>query len=140
MEREREAERVRDALSDVAAGRGRALLVEGNPGSGRSAVLGGIRESARGAGLLVLTARGSTEESAVPYGICLQLFEALLEEDPPGDRTAERVRGLLEPAGRPAEAEADALVRELHRLTLRLAARSPLALVVDDMQWRRRRP
>lgn len=135
MEREREAERVRDALSDVAAGRGRALLVEGNPGSGRSAVLGGIRESARGAGLLVLTARGSTEESAVPYGICLQLFEALLEEDPPGDRTAERVRGLLEPAGRPAQAEADALVRELHRLTLRLAARSPLALVVDDMQW-----
>lgn len=135
MEREREAERIEDALADVSAGRGRALLVEGDPGSGRSAVLGVVRESARGAGLLVLTARGSTEERQVPYGVCLQLFEALLEEEPPGGRTAERVRALLEPAGRPTEAEVDALVRELHRLTLRLAARSPLALVVDDLQW-----
>ncbi len=58
LEREAEIERARDLLADAAAGHGRVLMVEGEAGIGKSAVLEAVRRRALDAEFTVLRGRG----------------------------------------------------------------------------------
>ncbi len=115
---------------------GRVVLIEARRGLGRTALLRRLAGLASGRGLRVLAARASRGETGYPFGVADQLFEPLLHDSPadltdPADAAA---RAALEIGTGSPDASADVL-RGLYRLTERLAHRTPLALLVDDLQW-----
>src|SRR4051794_17923608 len=117
---------------------GGAVLVEGPPGIGKTALLA---EALAGAGELpVLRARGSELETALAFGGVRQLFTAALRRLPEADRTAL----LTGPASLAAsvlgfsDGTPDALSDPLHGLywlAADLAERTPLIVAIDDLHW-----
>ncbi len=145
VERERELGLIDELLGGASSGRGALVLIEGEAGIGKSALLAAAAERARAGGLRVLAARGQDAEREFAFGGCLQLFERLLNEPARGGRllvgAAELVRPLLaapEPAAGGAPSDSDrifGLLHGLYWLTANLADDEPLLLVVDDAQW-----
>jgi DNA-binding CsgD family transcriptional regulator len=141
LEREHELRRIADAI----AAPGGVLVVEGEAGIGKSALVAAAVEIGRAAGARVLTARGGVLERDFGHGVARQLFEAPLR----GARPTERRRwlsgaaGLAAPVlGLPAPESAGgmddrafAAQHGLYWLAANLAAEDPLLLVVDDLQW-----
>jgi DNA-binding CsgD family transcriptional regulator/tetratricopeptide (TPR) repeat protein len=150
LEREPEVERIFSALQATGRRAGGTLVIEGAAGIGKSRLLEQVRASAPDLGIGVLTARATELEQGFPFGVVRQLFERpLLEAD-----AADRDRWLSGAAALAAEvltgaptstarSEQDssagdrgyALQHGLYWLACNLAAESPLALVVDDLQW-----
>ena len=127
------------------------LLIEGAAGIGKSRLLEGARARASELGIRVLSARATELEQGFPFGVMRQLFERpLLEAD-----TDERDRWLagaaalaadvitgppttpaMAPGTGPSAADPGYVWHHgLYWLASNLAADSPLALVVDDLQW-----
>ncbi len=144
LERVRELEQVQHLLSDVRAGEGRALLIEGPAGIGKTALLDVARRRALEQGITVLTARGGELEGHFPFGVARQLFEPVLHA------AGTEVRAdLLAGAAKSAESIVDARVAPqewipedafsalhgLYWLTVNLSASAPLLIVVDDLHW-----
>jgi DNA-binding CsgD family transcriptional regulator len=148
LDREYELERLRSALHSVGHRAGRAMVVEGPAGMGKSRLLEEAQARATNVGVRVLTARATEFEQGFPFGVVRQLFErALLEAD-----STQRERWLAGVAGLAAEVLASAPSETpaadpsagdagyawhhgLYWLASNLAADAPLALVVDDLQW-----
>ena len=146
LEREHEVERIRAVLHAAGRRDGGALMIEAAPGMGKSRLLDEARACAQELGLQLFHARATQLESGFPFGVVRQLFErALLEAD-----SAERDRWLAGAAalgadlltGAPtspgAATGADpsyAWQHGLYWLASNIAADSPVALVVDDLQW-----
>ena len=125
-------------------------MIEGAPGIGKSRLLEEVRACAPDLGIDVLNARATELEQGFPFGVVRQLFERpLLEAD-----TVERDRWLSGAAalaadvltGAPPSASRAppdpsasdrgyALQHGLYWLVSNLSTDSPLALVVDDLQW-----
>jgi DNA-binding CsgD family transcriptional regulator len=143
LERDAELATLVDRLAGIGDG-GQLLAIEGPPGIGKTALLAEAKGLAQEAGLEVLSARGSELERSFSYGVVRQLFEPLLVSVPAEER-AELLAGaaalaapLFEPAGLASEPEGDSSLATLHGLywlTANLAARRPLVLVLDDLQW-----
>jgi len=76
VERERGLAQLEALVDAVVAGEGRAILIEGPAGTGKSALLSQARRRAADGGALVLAARGSELEREFPFGVVRQLFEA----------------------------------------------------------------
>jgi DNA-binding CsgD family transcriptional regulator len=119
---------------DAAAGAGAALLVSGDPGTGKTALLRAASDTATARGALVLRAAGVEFEADVGFSTLNQLLLPLLDGpvgSAGGDGPLAVALGLLDgPApGRPA---VFAAALDLLRAT---AARRPLVLVVDDLHW-----
>src|SRR6202050_3980507 len=150
LERDRELERIGECLQRARQGRGGALVVEGQAGIGKTALLAVARRTAEGEGFGVLRARGAELEREFAFGVVRQLFESVVpgasEEErsqlldgPPG--VAARLLGLV--GGGDAVATAApitpdpsfAALHGLYWLCANLAAQRPLALVVDDAHW-----
>ena len=141
LERDVELARVAAAFADGAG----VMVVEGEAGIGKSAVLAAGVEQGCAQGSRVLSARGGVLERDFGYGVVRQLFEAPLHRAQAGER-----RRWLSGAARRAaralgqEAAADggeiddpvfATQHGLYWLVANLASEGPLALVVDDLQW-----
>jgi DNA-binding CsgD family transcriptional regulator len=110
LERDRAGLEIEHALAAARDGRGASVLVQGPPGSGRSALLEHAADRARGAGLAVRTWAAAADEADRPYAAVHALLGDLVA---PG--------GLDGPAGWSA--------------TVALAtAAGPLALVLDDAE------
>jgi DNA-binding CsgD family transcriptional regulator/tetratricopeptide (TPR) repeat protein len=105
IERNDDLERVDALLQQVAAGTGAVLLVEGEPGIGKTALLTEVRGRADARGFAQLTARGGELESDLAFGVVRQLVEPRL-------RRARGSAATAAPAGRddPVLAGAAALV------------------------------
>lgn len=71
--RERERALLEGLLADVRAGRGRALVLHGDPGIGKTALLG---ELANAPGLRPITIRGVESEAELPYAALYPVFAA----------------------------------------------------------------
>lgn len=143
---EREAELgLLGSLVAEAASDGRIALVEGPAGIGKTRLVAAVRAAAAAAGTRCLAARGAEMERSFAFGVVRQLFEPLLAAAPAAEREEllagpARLAGrlLLEPAGDDGGAEAGgpfAVYHGLYWLTANLAARGPVALVVDDAHW-----
>jgi DNA-binding CsgD family transcriptional regulator/tetratricopeptide (TPR) repeat protein len=143
---ERDAERARlvGALGEARQGRPSLVLVEGPPGAGKTSLLDEACAAARDTGVRVLQARGSEFEREYPFGIVRQLFEVLATRSSPDERAelftgaAELARPVLEGSALAQPASMlDPLppLHGLYWLTVNVAARGPLALVVDDLTW-----
>jgi DNA-binding CsgD family transcriptional regulator len=141
LERESELARLRAAAEAARDGAGGLLLVEGDPGIGKTALLEGAAGLAEGAGLAVLTARGGELEAAEGFAVVQQLFGPSVVGAPAEERDALLVGAAalaaaplgLAPAGAPPD---PAQARHgLYWLLANLAEPRPLALIVDDAHW-----
>ena len=146
LERETSVERLRSALERARSGEGCVVVIEGEAGIGKTALLGVARDLA--AGDTVLAARGGKLERDFAHGIARQLYEPLFRATPARNRRAllsgaaelsAPVLGLAAAADRSAaEPAADpgfAANHGLYWLTANLAERQPLLVVVDDAHW-----
>src|ERR1043165_2953746 len=80
LERGEELARIDTALAVARAGRGRLLVIEAEPGMGKTGLLAAARTSAAASGMRVLRARGTELEHEFAFGVVRQLFERPLVE------------------------------------------------------------
>jgi hypothetical protein len=81
LERHAELGALRTAALDAARGTGRAIVVEGPAGIGKTALVGAARAFAQEARLHPLSARGSELERAFGFGVVRQLLEPAVQVD-----------------------------------------------------------
>ena len=98
FERERALSAVDAALGEAEAGRGSRLVVIGEGGSGRTALLEELARRARDRGFTVLAAKGAEDERGFELGVVRQLLEDLII-----DAAKARREELLEGAAEIAE-------------------------------------
>ena len=121
------------ALVDGArAGRGGALLVEGPPGVGKSALLQAVAASP---GVRVLAVTGVETEIDLPFAGLAELLHPVLDHV---ERLPDPQRGALRAALALDAPRGDDRAVVLHAVAASLAAVAadgPLLLAVDDLQW-----
>ncbi|KAA2262671.1 AAA family ATPase [Solihabitans fulvus] len=132
------------ALGDAESGQLAALALDGVPGMGKSALLAEAIELTQARGHRVARAEGHPLEQDYAFGIVRQLFEPIIAGYP-DDVRAELLSGVVAPAATVlwptvgamthAGDGTFAVLHGLYWLVLRLAERSPLTLIVDDVQW-----
>ncbi|CAL9337854.1 hypothetical protein SUDANB95_00204 [Actinosynnema sp. ALI-1.44] len=110
--RERELDRLRVGVDALSRGRGAALVVEGEPGVGKTALVKAVCEDAAARGFRVCKGAGDELGRSLPL---LPLLDALstARSDPGATATAERLLARVD----------------------ELCAVGPVVLVVDDLQW-----
>jgi DNA-binding CsgD family transcriptional regulator len=140
LEREEELAAIAALLAEPD---GAVVAVEGAAGIGKTELLAAAAAMARERGAEVLTARGGELERDYALGVARQLFAPVAAMD-----AAEREEALAGAAsltgpllglgGEPAAPALDPSFAEFHGLywlTVNLASRKPLLLVVDDAHW-----
>src|SRR4051794_17538801 len=145
VERDVELAALEAVLADAGAGQGRALLLEGEAGIGKTALLSAACATAREGGPRLLRAHGAPLDEGVAYGIARQLLVPALLDGDNRDVLLQGAAALARPAllpgdgdgGGPAPPEAAFAIRQgLTWLVAAMAAElGPLALVVDDLHW-----
>jgi predicted ATPase len=128
------------SLGDAAHGQSRLLLITGEPGIGKSAMLRAAAELATEHGMAVYRAQCAPEPGAPPLWPWTQVIRALHR-----DLAAEQVidpwivSHLLEPGGEEqAVAETDRRFQLFEALAVtfeKAAATRPVLLTLDDLQW-----
>src|SRR3954452_14509253 len=131
--RTRERRRIERLLADARQGTSGALLLHGDPGIGKTALLRWTVAEAEG--FRVLRARGIETESDIPFAGLGELVAPLLDRlgDIPAVQAA-ALRGALAlgPAGGPDRFTVPAGLLSL----LAVAAESgPVLALIDDVQW-----
>ena len=141
------------ALERARAGKGRTIFVAGEGGVGKTRLVATVAEHAAANGFTVAVGRGYPVETGVPYALFADaLVPTLRALDPAALATVTRGIGAelgrlfptLAPegsgyrndAGRgdPADAKAR-LFWSFSQLLGRIAARAPLVLVLENLQW-----
>ena len=133
-----EVTRLHTFVSDLAAGRGRAVILEGEPGIGKSAMLRMACAEAIGLGCQVYWCACDELSQAFPL---LPMLDGLRVNDRAPDPRRAEIRRLLR--GEFATSEnplggGDAVAAAAERLLALvddICAVAPTALVVDDLQW-----
>jgi DNA-binding CsgD family transcriptional regulator len=129
--RDRERALLADLTADVRAGRGRALVLHGDPGIGKTALLS---ELARAPDVQVVTVRGVESEAELPYAALYPVFTAgrsLVAGLPATQAEALRAAMGLE-RGTP-----ERFLVAMAALTLlsMLGEVRPVLVLVDDAHW-----
>ena len=128
-----ECERLEKLLDDGRGGSSRVLILRGEPGVGKSALL---QYAADKAGLMtVLTARGIESEAEIPFSGLFELLRAalpMLSRIPEPQATA--LRGALT-LGPPAPTNRFAIGVATLSLLAAQAEEAPLLVLVDDAHW-----
>ena len=147
--RETELELLERMLDDACEGSSRFVVLTGEPGIGKTSLLGELARRAQERDCLVLEGRAAEFEQELPFGLVVDAFDAYLESLDPRSYDRLAADGLDElasvfpslrslgdgaalPAGPAERFRAHHAVRELIE---RLAARQPLVLALDDVHW-----
>ena len=121
------------ALAAVAGGQGAAILIEGDPGLGKTELLARGTASAQALGIAVRAARGGELEQSLGWGITRELLagpaRALVDRLPPVCAAALGIGGGTE------QQDPVAVAHGLSELCSELSAERPLALIIDDAHW-----
>ena len=132
--RDREVQALTELIGKATTA-GQALVVIGDPGIGKSALLGVAQDAARAAGFRVLSATGVESEAQLPFAGLHQILRPVL-------RSASRLRPAHNTALRAAFGLAEGPRPELFQIALAavnllaaVAAEQPVAILVDDVQW-----
>lgn len=144
VDRGSELERLEAALTRIAAsGEGELIMFRGAAGAGKTHLLRRAVELGDAAGFRTLSAAGGPLTAEATFGVALELLQPLLEgvqtEHPPADLApllptpAEDEVAIAE-AREPAQ-PASLSSAGLARLCAETAAKGPLLLAVDDVQW-----
>lgn len=121
-------------VREVARGRGNAVLIEGEPGIGKSALAHAVEAAARDAGCQVFRGTGDELGTGLPL---LPFLDALRVREPSANARRMALAGLLRgeiASGRGADVPA-ALAEQLLALVSEESAVRPVVLVLDDLQW-----
>jgi DNA-binding CsgD family transcriptional regulator len=136
--RDEELAQVRAVIAGLGAGP-QALVVEGEPGIGKTAVWLAALETAATAGCRVLRCAGEESEARLSFAGLTDLVgdtpEALLSTLPAPQREALEVALLLKPGGSGRGPEPRAVAMALRSLLVALARSAPVVVAVDDAQW-----
>ncbi len=115
--------------------RGGALVVRGEAGIGKSALLAAASEIATNRGMLVLSTAGVQSEANIPFAGLHQLLRPILgrvDNLPPLQRDA--MKAAFGMAGA-AAAEPFLIALAALELLSEAAGRAPVALIVEDAHW-----
>jgi DNA-binding NarL/FixJ family response regulator len=123
--RSAELARLAEALDAVDRGEAVRLVVEGEPGIGKSCLLAELQEQALGRGHLVLRGAGSEFERDLPFGVFADALGGVATAGEFGDGSS----------AVPGADERHRAHTALRRLLSSLAEAQPLVLVLDDVQW-----
>ena len=132
--RDRDLGFLREFARQAAAGGG-ALVLSGDPGMGKTALLNALAESAAAAGTVVLRVTGAEFEGEISFaGLNQVLLPVLGDVDELGAAHRDALRVAL---GFGTGPPPDRLLVSNAVLVLlqRAAARGPLLLIVDDLPW-----
>jgi DNA-binding CsgD family transcriptional regulator len=131
--REQERLEIGDALARARSGASTVIVLVGEPGIGKTALLDEAAE--RAAGMRLLRARGIESEAHIPFGSLFELVRpalVLLEKIPEPQAVA--LGGAL--ALRPGpEQERFAIGAATLSLLATYAEQDPVAVLIDDAQW-----
>jgi DNA-binding CsgD family transcriptional regulator len=122
-------------IDGVGGGAGGAVLVRGAPGIGKSALLASAQARASAAGFTIVRVLGEPTGSDVPYGGLQQLAASL---GAGLDVLAEPQRSALAMAlatGEGTVPDVNLVGLATLNLVVEAAARAPVLLVADDVQW-----
>jgi DNA-binding SARP family transcriptional activator len=117
--------------------RGKLVLLNGAPGIGKTRLLLHLEQSITAVGGRVAAARAFEAEMLRPYGIWADLLGTIPQTDMPAAVRAALQPLILGAANAPTAVEGDrarlfaAFVSLLQDLTLR----TPVAILIDDLQW-----
>ncbi|WP_181923776.1 ATP-binding protein [Streptomyces inhibens] len=139
--REAETATLKGLAASAVSGAGHAAFVVGEPGVGKTAVLGLAAVAAERAGMRVLHGAAQELEQRFPFALmsaCLGVDAT--SADVSRARVAEVLRGdarygLPGAQGASAGAVDFATVEAMLALVDELCAQGPLALLLDDLQW-----
>lgn len=127
---------LRDLVTDVLAGRGAAVWIEGEAGIGKSELLSTALADAPDRGCQLAWATADELGRRLPFQVVMDCLE--VHPDSPDPRRAELANRLrAEPAhGRWGPADpVPAAVDQLMSLVDQACATAPLLLVIDDLHW-----
>jgi class 3 adenylate cyclase/tetratricopeptide (TPR) repeat protein len=150
--RDAEVAQLRAALDDALSGRGRLVLLAGEPGIGKTRCCDELATYARLRGAQVLTGRCYESEGAPAYWPWVQVVRSYAHERDPDDLRSElgsgasaiaqvvpevaaRVVGLAAPPVLDPEQARFRLFDSITAFLKNAAQRQPLLLVLDDLHW-----
>jgi len=147
--REREWDALRRAWEGALTGRSRTVLIEGEPGVGKSRLADDFMRWVTSQGGLVLRGRGYDARAGAPFGPMIEALRGTL--DAPGlagvdaewlaevarvlPELRRRFPGLPDVAAVAAAADGWRLFEGVAQVLVALAEESPVAIVIDDLQW-----
>jgi DNA-binding CsgD family transcriptional regulator len=110
-----------------------AVIIEGEPGLGKTAFLNAACHVAREAGHDVLYARGGAVEAESPFGIVRQLFQPVEATLSPSEREmCANATTSLSDVSRPIPFE---VIHDLYLNLAHFASSRPIVIAIDDLQW-----
>ena len=133
--RESELARLRRAVGEVrASGRGCLLLVTGEPGIGKSRLVGSLADEVLERGVPVAWGACRETEGAPPYWPWTQVLRAILPTNTPDDTAPDPVlTPLLHPGMTSAQPDRFLLFDAVSRTLAERSRRSGLVVVLDDL-------
>lgn len=147
LERSQELDALQSALAGTVDGRGAFVLFRGAAGLGKSTLLSVGAEAARASGRTVLSARASSLESHIPFGLARKLIAPLLRDAAARERLLAGDGALANPlfSGSWARDTGDDVAIGVQEGLCAILANAtspaadleglPLTLVLDDLQW-----
>jgi DNA-binding SARP family transcriptional activator len=136
--RTREQAALEAAVAGALGGAGRTVVLEGEPGIGKSFLATHAAAVARAFGVQVVWARAGEGPGTPPWWLWEQVLETLGVDDPTGSRPsgAEQLHQLIiGGADEDADRARFRLCQSLVERVLRASRQTPLLVVLDDVQW-----
>jgi len=132
--RNHELSRLISCAAEATAGNGRAVLIEGEPGIGKSTLVRAACAEAAELGCQIFWGAGDELGQALPL---LPILDGLRVREPSENPRHKTIVALLrgEVASGRGEDVPTALAEQLLALVDELCAAEPTVLVVDDLQW-----
>jgi DNA-binding SARP family transcriptional activator len=132
--RDDEVRVLRAAVADVAAGRGGSVWIDGEPGSGKSALIDAAIRDATRLGCRVGTGVGDELAQRMPLSVLFECVDSIDEPDG-ADTGARTLAGALRSAAELIANPATAVLETTRSLVRAMCAEQPLILVIDDLHW-----
>jgi DNA-binding CsgD family transcriptional regulator len=132
--RDHQLSRLISCAAEATAGHGQAVLIEGEPGIGKSTLVRAACAEAADRGCQVFWGAGDELGQALPL---LPILDGLRVRESSGHPRQETIVALLrgEVASGHGEDVPTALAEQLIALVSELSSARPMVLVVDDLQW-----
>lgn len=128
--REREQQRLSALLTDAANGHGHLVLVSGEAGIGKSALVLELTAGAARCGVRVLTGHCYDFSVTPPYGPWRELLARL-----PADDTLPPIPGALSDDGDPQPGGEATIFRQVLEILTAISAKSAAVVVLEDLHW-----